>query len=176
MRHESANINAALSAYDIADWLDVNQPLFADKIRDSFGVNDFSQIDEEALLNYICDNDRIYEMLYVEFPEFFEETITSATNTVSINPNLEMITGEDDLVYDDYTEELMSDVNDELVDAGVLSTTYYEKIDNIYLIVYDNDQQIVEFTIPKADLTDDLDTDIGYILNAVSKEIDIYEE
>lgn len=176
MRHESAKIYASLSAYDIADWLDVNQPLFADKIRDSFGVNDFSQINEEELLNYIYDNDKIYEMLYVEFPEFFEETITSATNTVSINPNLKMITGEDDLVYDDYTEELMSAAVDELADRGLLDATYYEKIDNIYLIVYDNDQQIMEFTIPKADLTYDLDTDIDYILDAVSEETDIYEE
>lgn len=158
---------------DIIDWLDENQPVYADKLRDTFGVNHLDrEVDEDALVDAICDNDRVYEMLYQEFPEYFDDTITSATSTFSIDPNLDIITGEDNAenISEDI-ETLMNAVNEELLELGVNSTTYYEKIDSIYLIVYDSDSNIYEFTIPKADLTSDFENNVNYIVDAVIPDI-----
>ncbi len=169
MRH---NLKMYTSTSQIIEWLEQNQPIFAEKLCDSFGVSDLSEIDEDAFIAQICDNDRIFEMLYQEFPDYFGE-ITSATNACNIGVSINGVAESSDaLLTTDYIESLMDDVGAELMDVGA-STTYYDKIDHIYLIVYDDSQRVYEFTIPKVDLEGIADTDVNYIVDAVLSELDI---
>jgi hypothetical protein len=155
---------------EIIDWIDENQPVYGDKLRDAFGVNDLLDVDADELLEVICDDDRLYELLTDEF----SADIFSATNTVSISPSLDIITGESDEADTlNYYEDLMEEV-DAALESYDATSTYHESIDNIYLIVYSSKGTIHEFQIPKSDLIKDIDKDTDYIIEAALGELDIW--
>ena len=97
--------------------------------------------------------------------------IESATNTCGISPKLDLITGADENT--DYYTTLMNDIETYLRSVGVIGVDSHQNVDSISLIVYDESKDIQEFKIPYEDLTEDLEKDKEYILDAVLAEIDV---
>jgi len=99
-------------------------------------------------------------------------SVTSATNSVGIAAKPDIITGEDKLTEEIDIDAVMPSVENELSRTdGIMSTAYHEDDESISLIVYDTDNKIHEFTIPKADLTSDTANNISYITDFVIDDL-----
>ena len=162
------------SLSDILDWLEENQPVYTDQLRDYFGVNDLhAEVDEDELLDAICDNDSIFEMLSQEFSGF-DGTVVAATNCCGITPKLDVVTSS----YDDWKvspeyEDLMEAVEEEIGGTDPRHIHYYEYKDTIYLNVVNYLNRLHEYAIPKADLTGTFQENLDYIVQYVLSDIDL---